>query len=634
MKKTYKVLLALMCCIGLPVVFTSCDDDDKDNIEQIDNNTEQPTEDAMEVMASVRTYVFNAQYTGTGAALVRRLSNTSGSLDETVQAAVIHDDCVASLDSKDYEGLIALIARGGCLVYTSATRNNIDKFIRSLQRTGKEMGSSFDFTEDGTVAYDYIMFMSEDSTGLMVPPSLQLHDTNGVLCDAYAFKGYDRYVVTDTDEPLDIATVTTEVQENGEEVVTNEEVLFPPNEEPSDYICGLHADGLAEWIDAEKDKVAERERGIALLSRSATKGDDFMDLEKVCNAYIERFSFVAQGAYKKAPVTVLYEVWPVNNTKGTDFYLVHQNIAIQNSKFKCGPTESNAWDKGKIVEYYGDKYKSAYHVYMASVKNEIIFRGGTANLDHVSPQNAIGSSSFSKTSGWSLSTSFINPNLSGSVSMSKTYVYNVSDLKLSLDESNKDGAIQWVYEETSKPSYNKTKGNHGQCKDIQKKDARFDYCWIWSVDNANAQYTFEGKTTVETEGLWNYNYSSIYGYKRFTTTATQNVSLPQPPRYAQEWVMLMYPSDKYAFDHFKERLSKYWKSEMELYTIIAEDTTEVNKWADKVASVVRSNPEIARDAFKGAAATDTITFSLIWKPEDEEEGWKYRTVRSLEFLPQ
>lgn len=137
MKKTYKVLLALICCIGLPVVFTSCDDDDKDNIEQIDNNTEQPTEDAMEVMANVRTYVFNAQYTGTGAALVRRLSNTSGSLDETVQAAVIHDDCVASLDSKDYEGLIALIARGGCLVYTSATRNNIDKFIRSLQRTGK-----------------------------------------------------------------------------------------------------------------------------------------------------------------------------------------------------------------------------------------------------------------------------------------------------------------------------------------------------------------------------------------------------------------------------------------------------------------------------------------------------------------
>lgn len=626
-KTSFKHIIAIICLV-VPTLFTSCTVKEDNPVESPESG-EQPTEDALEVMAKTRTYVFHANYTGTGSALVNRLTNTTNILDETVQAAIIHDGCIPSLVNKDYEDIIALIARGGCIIYCSATESNVDAFIRGLQRIGGDIRNTLTFTEDGWAAFDKIMYMSENSSGLMFPPGLLQNDTNGVLCDIFAFRGYDQYVVADTEEQPAINTVTTEVGEDGEETVIDENVIFPPNDEPSDYICGLHADGLANWMDTEKDKAAEWARGNALMSRAAENGD-FMDLDKVSNAHTQQFSFTAQGAYKKAPVTVLYEIWPVNNTKGTDFYLVHQSIGIRNSKLKCGPVKEYSWDTNQTEQYYG-WYMRAYHAYMAYVRNEIKFKGGTAHLDHVSPHNAIGSSSFSETSGWSLSTSFINPNLSGAVSMSKTYVYNVADLKLKLIESNIRGAIQWEYEETSKPKFKKTWLYHGQCKDIQKNDVRFDYCWIWRVDNADRQYSFEGKTTVDMEGLWNYHELTNHGYKRFSNSATHNVTLPQPPRYAQQWKMDMLPINKSAWSWMESQLSNYWKSEFDLYTITKDDRTEIDKWIDKVTIAVNANPVTVRTAFsKESLSTDTIKFSLFWKPETESANY---AKRDFLFLP-
>lgn len=625
MKKTLKVFAALLCCIGFSMVLPSCKDDDNENqnTELVDNSADQPTEDALEVKLGARTYVFDAQYTGTGAALVRRLSDKSASLDETVQAAVVHDDCVASLSDKDYEGIIALIARGGCLVYTSATKSNMDAFIRGLQRVGKGMGDKLDYTEEGLTAYGNLMFMSADSTGLMVPPSLQLHDTNGVLCDACAFKGSDRYVVMDAEDPQDVVTLTTEVGDNDEESVTEEGVLLPTNEATPDYLYGLHADGLAAWIDAEKDEAAEKMQAATLLNRVAAENGDFMDLDKVCKAHTESYSFIAYGAHKRAPVTVLYEVWPVNDTQGTDYYLVHQSISVENSKMKCGPENSSTWHRYRVGEFYGSNTE-AYHAYMADVKNEVKFQGGKAHLDHASPINTIGSSSFSEGTSWSLSASFVNPNLSGSVSMSKSYTYSVSDLKMVYTKNGSTGSPKWEYMETSKPKLTAT--SHGQCKDIQKLDADFDYCWIWRVENANSQYSFQGITTIEMEGVWrNIKNHSKRGYKRFATTSSHNVTLPQPPRYAQEWKMFMLPTNNEAFNNLKAEFPDYFKSSFPLYTITANDTKEITKWIDKVSAVINANPVTVRQAFGMAeTSTESVSFSLTWKLLEGKDNFATR----------
>lgn len=625
-KNFFLRLKSFMISVSILVALNACSDDSMagfNEIDKPDEATEQPTEDAVAVMVNTKTFVFQNEYTGTGTALVRRLSNTSNSFDETVKAAVIHDNCVSSLSDKNYSDIMTLIARGGCIIYNSATRNNTDAFIRGLKRIGNTMLQSGDlqFTEEGWTAYERIMQISEDSTGLLLPPSLQLHDTNGELCDIYAFKGFDQYVVADLNEPQSIVTVITETGENTNTVSTQNNITISEKDATTDYIRGCHTDALAEWIDAKKDYTAEALRGRMLLHRAANAGSEFMDLDKVCSAHTVRFSFTAYGGHKQAPVTLLYEIWPVNNTSGSDYYLVHQKITVENSKLKCGPEDKEKWSYYRVAEFYGKHREGtkAYHAYMSGVKNEVKFLGAPTILDHASPENTIGTCSFSEGSSWSLSTSFINPNIGGAISMSKSWSYNVSDLKMLYTKSNKNGATEWEYKATSRPQL--AIKVHGLCKEIQKNDASFDFCWIWCVENANKQYSFEAKASVEMEGLWNDGY--YLGYQNFVTTASRTIELPQPPRYAQEWSMRMEPVKKDVFDELEKKLPNQWKGTKYLYTVTANDTAQINKWIDSVSITIQKNPLIIKDAFN-VKETDTVSFTLAWKRIDQYETYKKR----------
>lgn len=581
-----------------------------------DEDTEQPTEDMMGSVVNTRTFVFQAEYAGAGDALIKRLLNTSGTFDESIGATVVHDGLVPSLSDQDYSDIMTLIARGGCVVYCSATSNNVDIFIRNLQRIGSALkqNGGLSFTEDGFEAYNAIMLISE-TDGKMLPKSLSLHDTNGVLCDIYAFKGRDKYIVADLNEPQDIITVTTNEGDGADAAPTEDMLTLSVDNANSKYLTGLHADGLAEWIDGQN-----KSRGQALLYQAANVSSTYMDLDKVSKAHTERFSFTAYGAHKQAPVTVLYEIWPVNNTDGDDYYLIHQHIAVENSKLKCGPEEENKWNRYRVNEFYGDG-RQAYHAYMSGVKNEIKLLGDNVSLDYKSPTNNIGTSSFSESSGWSLSTSFINPTLSGGISMSKSWSYTVNDLEMTYTARNKDGATQWEYNSTSHP-WMKQPNYHGQCKDTQKNDFDLDFCWVWCVENADKQYSFQGKITVEMEGTWkDVKYFSKRGYKTFSTTFVKNIDLPQPPRYEQEWNMRMTPNNYDAFRLLQEKLPNHWKQDMYLYTVTADDTIQIDRWIDRVSTILEKNPIIVKDAFN-VKETDPVSFSLEWKRLDQSKAYK------------
>ena len=58
-------------------------------------------------MAKTHTYVFHANYSGTGSALINRLTNTANIFDKTMQAVVVYDDCFPSLGNNDFEDIIA-----------------------------------------------------------------------------------------------------------------------------------------------------------------------------------------------------------------------------------------------------------------------------------------------------------------------------------------------------------------------------------------------------------------------------------------------------------------------------------------------------------------------------------------------
>lgn len=622
-------LKSIVMLVSILMVLNACSDNDSasiDDSEKPNEDTEQPTGDMMEAVVNTRTFVFQTEYTGAGAALIKRLLNISKTFDETVYATVIHDSSVPSLSDQNYSDIMTLIAHGGCVIYCSATSNNVDTFIRNLQRIGYTLkqNGELSFTEDGFEAYNKIMLISETEAGMMLPKSLSLHDANGVLCDIYAFKGRDKYIVADLNEPQDIITVTTNTGEEADAAPTEDILTLSADNVNSEYLTGLHVDGLAEWIDAQNNQTASILRGQSLLHQTANETATYMNLDEVSKAHTERFSFTAYGAHKQAPVTVIYEIWPVNNTSGDDYYLIHQHIAVENSKLKCGPAEQDKWNRYRVGEFYGDG-KQAYHAYMSGVKNEIKFLDNNVSLDYKSPTNNIGSSSFSESSGWSLSASFINPTLSGGISMSKSWSYTVNDLEMLYTARNKDGATQWEYKSTSHP-WMKQPHYHGQCTDTQKNDFDLDFCWIWCVEKANKQYSFQGKVTVEMEGTWmNSKYFSKRGYKTFANSFVKIIELPQPPRYAQEWNMRMTPRNNSAFKLLEKKLPNQWKEDMFLYTVTANDTIQIDRWIDSVSTTIKKNPLIVKDAFN-VKETDTVSFTLEWKRIDQ-----YTTYRKLHY---
>ena len=278
----------------------------------------------------------------------------------------------------------------------------------------------------------------------MIPPSLSMSNNNGTLCDVYAFKGRDTYIVDNLDEAKEIETITIGDDEDENAAPITEKFQIPSNDINNNYLTGLHANGLAKWIDKKKDaltKFNQMMRGQALL-RAATKASDVDDiqLDNIAAASTVDYSFTAYGAYKTAPVTLTYEIWPVNNTTGTDYYLIHQHLLIENSKLEIGPKESMTWDKHLATQYYG-KYKAAYHAYLAGITNEarLLLTKDKYFTDHVSPTNEIGEVSFSQGSSWSLNKSFVSLELSGSVSMSKSYSYAVKALELYYENDKNDG---------------------------------------------------------------------------------------------------------------------------------------------------------------------------------------------------
>ena len=253
-----KLLIALL---AMAIISVSCSDDD-DNPTVDDNIVDElPAikDDALKVTVASKTYIYNADYTSTAAALIKRITNIADRIDDTVETIIIHDNNIPTLTDQDYRDVITLVLHGGCVAYCSPTHGNADMFFRNLQRIGEqyELNSIIEYTEEGLAAYDNIMFNKVNTNGLMIPPSLSMPTTNGVICDIYAFKGRDTYIVDNLDEAKEIETITIGDDEDENAAPISEKLQIPSNDLNNNYLTGLHADGLAQWIDKKKDALTK-----------------------------------------------------------------------------------------------------------------------------------------------------------------------------------------------------------------------------------------------------------------------------------------------------------------------------------------------------------------------------------------
>lgn len=567
---------------------------------------EPQTNDVLTVKTSATAYVFPGSYGRSAEAFIRRIENMSETPDGSVQAAVLDNGTAASLDDRTASDILRLIARGGCVVYCEPTASGLDAFFRKMREAEEDFyRNPSAVTADGMYALNYINRLEEGNDGLLVPAFIDENDSDGILCDILAVKGNSRYVIADLDD--NSSAVTETAGEASKSIIQQTGAV-------SDYVYGLHADGLAAWVDDKESSAEAVRKGNALLA-----ANDSQELDKITDAQKITYSFNVCAGYKCAPLTVSYEIWTANDTKGSDYYLVHQELRIENSKLECGPEDTgmNQWSTYRVQQAFAGLGKDvrAYWAYMSKLGTQAEFSDSDAAVEHVSPANNIsGVSSYTENLTWSMEGAFVpstHPeiSLSGNVSMSKSWTHSIPDLGMTFTYDR--NRPKWEYAAGVLPKLTRDKfcdPRHDLAKPILKNDCTVGHSWIWKISGAGT-YSFNSKVWADLQGLYvDYNdaYQKKNKYKTFSTQDSKRLSLNPPPRFRQEWLMTMSPySDKTA-KLMSTYFPEYWLPSFSLYTVEEDDTASIDAQIAATQSVIEENRALLEE-------NGVESFKLSWK---------------------
>lgn len=604
-----RILPAVFCVIAI----CACDRQPGTDPSFSINEPDYPTKDALAVRTQSRTYIFPHSYTGSAKALINRISDKSENLDASVKTVVLHDKGASSLSDAETDAITALLARGGSLIYCEPTRTGTDALLRKLQSSIRNIIGSgpLSISPEGKTAIHNILNISEDKNGLLVPPFIDDVDTDGVLCDILAIRGGEYRIITDLDEnnPIKI-TLSGDDGYIGESYTENR-----LDDTPSDYIYGLHADNLAEWLNAESTISTMK---VGNILTSVIPNEDSQDLEKITNAQKISYSYNAYAGHKFEPITISYEIWAVNDTKGSDYYLVHQELRAENSLLVCGPKKERDWNEYRVDEAFGDVAKEprAYWAYMSNFGAQTQFSNNTATVEHISPANSLkGESTYTENLTWSIETAYVltkpEIELTGGVKMSKSWTHNIMDLEM--DFTYNGNKPKWVYKAGVLPRLTKDSKydwRHDFAKPILRSDCTMGHSWIWRISNASETYSFSSKTWISIQGLYidlKKGHQKGSKYKTFTTEDSKTLNLAPPARYKQEWIMTISPYNENTERVMKTYFPDYWLPAFSLYTVKEDDKDAIDIQIAATTSAISDNTALLED-------NKVESFTLNWKP--------------------
>ncbi len=620
-----KIFLAMSMVLSFTFMMSCSNDDEVVVPNEVPEEVDTPPIDSLKVKTLQPTYVFPYDYTHTGAALIRRVSIRATAFDATVATVMLHDGCVPSLSRLDYQNIATLVARGGNVVYCGATRSGVDAFLRNLKTIGLEMFGQDELhpNEAGYHACRNILNIKEDASGKYLPSFIDNDDTNGVLCDIIAFRGNKKFVVADLEENREVQTLATDSSDSSNGYTGTEEA----SDLPLDYMYGLHADKVAEWLDSPSDD-NEHERQEAMRLFMAATNEQETDIDKFAKAQEEQYSFNAYAGWKFAPVTVTYYVWAAYDDKNAaDYYLVHQEISLESSKLKCGPWKETGWYDGGETFAEFSKKPAVYWAYMTKVGTQVSFSKEDVELSNASPANNIsGQTSYKEGMEWSLNTSFVasakpHASISGGVKISKEWTHDIPDLLLTYQRNKNKPKWEYTASDLPKAKEKKNRIVHDFAKEILRNDCQVGHSWIWKISNADTTYSFTTDMQVDLQGLWIDNGKKLkQGYKTFTNKNKTTITLLPPPRYQQEWIMRMTPNNKAAFESLEKTFQNYWVENFSLYTVEQNDRNAIDNWIKDLKEVIEKNPQSIKNLGLGE-------FTLTWKLLKETADYKSYTYK-------
>ena len=527
---------AILVFGAVMTMMSSCCDDESFS------NSFDPNADQMQtrVIADVPTAVMSSfDDNSMGAALVRRLSNTTTSLDENTKMVLIKGEDILNRPLTEWLEAAKIYLTGGFIAVEKPRNAHMVQVMEQLSAKFEQ------------AAHDILT--KDDGSGLVINiiPANNKSSNNAVNAHAAQFKtrianiksmAATRSGAGEADAVAEMVIFSRygyyHCAPFGKNVITvgtrgNGGVSKTITQKHTRYTSGLLADGAAKWINTKSEQA---------VTKSSTRADGGGAINEIMSASEEE-SYQADltsmtfdnpyyrgdmGFYTKpGAYTEIYRIWGVNNTEtNRDYYFVEQDVTVamggkkdgddqydRNKTLYNGPYEKDKWieaDHKFYTEGVGDEsydhfYGSwfDYGEYMLDISGNgtIMIQNALPETDNntTSVSIAVGEThSETNTIGVTATLGFAGKGLTGSLggsyshgwtdgtSYTMTTTTNSKELKCVKNTSGTQ--VHWYYSCGTDMEAGDD-DEHPLAPDALTNDVNIKNQVCWSVDNPEGAYT-------------------------------------------------------------------------------------------------------------------------------------------------
>ena len=494
------------------------------------------------ITAAVPTAVMSSfDENSMGAALVRRLSNTTTGLDDNTKMVLIKGEDVKSLPITEWFKATKIYLTGGFIAVEKPRNAHMVETMKQLSEHFAQTANDILTEDDGSGITISIIPPNTQSKNSINAHAAQLEnrianiktmaanrsgadDEAEPLAEMVIFSRYGYYQCAPYGKSKIIVGV------NGEKGVS--QTITTPY---SNRNSGMLADGAAKWINTKSD--------LAVTKRSsrADGGGAINEIMGASEEYHYQADLTSMSFYapndrslmtfrpKPGAYTEIYRIWGVNNTEtNRDYYFVEQNVTVgmggqqdgddrfnRQKTLYHGPYKENEWinayhefytesiggDAQPYDNFYGSWFDYGEYKLDISGNGNIMLQNALPTTDNntTSVSIAVGES-FSKTStiGASASFGFVGENPSFSIGGSKSHGWtkgnsytmttttNSKELKCVKNTSGTQ--VHWYYSCGTDMMAGSSK-KHPLAPDALTNDVNIKNQVCWSVDNPTGAYT-------------------------------------------------------------------------------------------------------------------------------------------------
>ena len=560
----------------------------------------EPTTDQMEVKV---TYDMPTAVLGqfdensVGAALIKRLSQTTSAIDDNTKLVLLDDNAVRTLSEDDFYKLALIYLNGGYIALQRPTVGGAFDFALGIMKQVWEIQDDVledlgveipEGAEANTRSLEDTQLVRSVNNAHALTRAVD-DDENAVDNELLILSFNASYLIPPYNEERIVFSKLED--DNGQE---SEPVEHKVKNLLNPYHYGMLADGAALWLNTKEQEKAESQQPAA--ARAITRAD----ADQVINSMLSRTNeFTVPGhlmaiddqgqEFGRANVSnTTIRSWSVHDFgSNRDFYYVEENHHIRmggqdsnkGNTLYWGPYKKEDWMWSKYpntntikqfylggrndrayVYFYGNWLSESTHAMELEGNGEIQLEKSLPSTDNSQTTEiiAIGTTDgTSHTEGWSFGFSgganggVSGPNQTGGGNVGFNFSYtntnttsHSTSFTMSTSHVSKDLAIvknthgnevTWTYKEGHTPKVIWDKGWHEMAADILTNDIDIENKVCWSVKKPSGSYTLGWYIRDYTKALY------LNFQKNHSTCATiayedmDGFRLTPPRRFKKEW---------------------------------------------------------------------------------------------------